>query len=316
MAKNPMQRKAQNSFLLGMLVTLLITGIIIALLVVQLTKLTNEQKEAQSHLKKAYVLAQDINSGDTVSTDKLTLKELDSTTIPANALTLAALTEKSDITDEDGNLIKKVNIISKIDLKKGTIITTDMIAEEAALAADVRKVEYNMIVLPSQLQTDKYIDIRLKLPSGKDYIVTSHKQIEIPTVDGIDSVNTIWMNLSETEILTLSCAIVESYKMPGSILYAAEYIEPGLQTAAIPTYLPDDDTLNLINQDPNCVLEAKNAIFQRNNNASIKNAVRNPVNSSLNQNAEDAIDNVIDKVEDEIKNTQEERQKYLEALGG
>ena len=47
MAKNPMQRKAQNSFLLGMLITLLITGIIIAFLILQLTKLTKDQKKAE-----------------------------------------------------------------------------------------------------------------------------------------------------------------------------------------------------------------------------------------------------------------------------
>ena len=45
MAKNPMQKKAQNSFLLGMLITLVITGLIIGFLVVQLTKITKEQKE-------------------------------------------------------------------------------------------------------------------------------------------------------------------------------------------------------------------------------------------------------------------------------
>ena len=36
MATNPMQRKARNSFLLGMLVMLLISGIVIALLLMQL----------------------------------------------------------------------------------------------------------------------------------------------------------------------------------------------------------------------------------------------------------------------------------------
>ena len=36
MATNPMQRKARNSFLLGVVLTLLITGIIIAFLFIQL----------------------------------------------------------------------------------------------------------------------------------------------------------------------------------------------------------------------------------------------------------------------------------------
>ncbi|MFQ8988220.1 MAG: SAF domain-containing protein [Intestinibacter sp.] len=316
MAKNPMQRKAQNSFLLGMLITLLITGIIIAVLVIQLTKITKEQNEAKANLKQVYVLSQDINSGDTVTTDILTLQTMDASTIPSNALSLAELTAKSDIVDENGNLIQKMNVVSKIDLKKGTIITSDMIAVQDELAADLRKVEYNMIVLPTQLENGKYIDIRLKLPTGEDFIVISHKQVEIPTVEGIDSLNSIWLNLDETEILTLSCAIVESYQIQGSLLYITEYVEPGLQGAATATYLPNDTTINLINKDPNCVAEAKNALFQRNNDQSTKNSVRNPVNNNLNNNADDAIDNVIDNVEEEIRKTQEERQTYLESLGG
>ena len=122
MAKNPMQRKAQNSFLLGMLITLLITGIIIAVLVIQLTKITKEQNEAKANLKQVYVLSQDINSGDTVTTDILTLQTMDASTIPSNALSLAELTAKSDIVDENGNLIQKMNVVSKIDLKKGKLL--------------------------------------------------------------------------------------------------------------------------------------------------------------------------------------------------
>ena len=128
MAKNPMQRKAQNSFLLGMLITLLITGIIIAVLVIQLTKITREQNEAKANLKQVYVLTQDVNSGDTVTTDILTLQAMDASTIPSNALSLAELTAKSDSVDENGNLIQKMNVVSKIDLKQGTIITSDMIS--------------------------------------------------------------------------------------------------------------------------------------------------------------------------------------------
>ena len=316
MAKNPMQRKAQNSFLLGMLVTLLITGIIIAILVMQLTKITNEQKAEHAKLKQVYVLTQDVNSGDSVTEDILKVQSVLSTTIPEDALTPADLSEKTDITDENGNLIKKVNVISKIDLKKGAIITPAMIAEEGELAADVRKVEYNMIVMPTQLQSNKYIDIRLRLPSGKDFIVVSRKKIEIPTIDEVESINSFWINLGETELLTLSCAIIEAYKIEGALLYTTEYIEPGLQAAATPTYMPDDETINLINQDPNCVAEAKNALFQRNNTPAIKNSVRNPINNSLNQNAEDATENVNTKVTEEIRKTQEERQKYLESLGG
>ena len=39
MAVNPMQRKANNSFLLGILITLLITGVIIALFINAIIKI-------------------------------------------------------------------------------------------------------------------------------------------------------------------------------------------------------------------------------------------------------------------------------------
>lgn len=316
MPKNPMQRKAQNSFLLGMFITLLITGAIIAFLVVQLTRVTNEQKEAEANRKQVYVLAQDISSGDTVTADLLQSQMVDGTTIPSNALTPAMLEEQSSVYDEDGNLVRKVNIVSKIDLKQGTVVTSDMIMEEGEITADIRKVEYNMIIPQTQLESGSYVDIRLRLPDGQDLIVVSHEQVEIPAIAGVDSLNSMWFNLDETQILTLSCAIVESYKIQGSLLYVSEYVEPGFQDAATVTYLPSDEIINLINRDPNCVDEAKQAIFQRNNDANNKTAVRNPVNNALNQNAEDAIDNVIDNVEEELQKTQEERQTYLESLGG
>ena len=44
MATNPMQRKARNSFLLGMVLTLLLTGAIIAFLVMQLMNIKKQQQ--------------------------------------------------------------------------------------------------------------------------------------------------------------------------------------------------------------------------------------------------------------------------------
>lgn len=310
MAKNPMQRKAQNSFLLGMLVTLLVTGIVIGFLIIQLTKITKQQKEEQARMKQVYVVATEIKSGDIVTIDKLNPQTLDSSLIPSNVLTSSELESKSNVTDEDGKLVKKVNVISKINLKPGTVITTDMVKAEGEIANDVRKVEYNAIQLTSQIQTGKYVDVRLRLPSGSDYIVVSHKKIEIPSIGGIDSTNTIWLELSETEILTLNCAIVESYKISGSLLYVTEYVEPGLQENATVSYSPNNEVYELIQKDPNCVETAVAEIINRNRAAS-----RNPINTNLNNNSGEAADNVVTKTEEEITKMQEERQKYLESLG-
>ena len=91
MAMNPMQKKAQNSFLLGMLVTLLVTGIIIGVLILRLTQITKQQQAEKANLKQVYVTQTDINSGDTVTSDKLVLKTINSSLAPSNVLSATDL---------------------------------------------------------------------------------------------------------------------------------------------------------------------------------------------------------------------------------
>lgn len=60
MATNPMQKKARNSFLMGMLVMLLISAIIIGGLIFLL--ISEKKKETQVKYVKALVITQDVNS--------------------------------------------------------------------------------------------------------------------------------------------------------------------------------------------------------------------------------------------------------------
>ena len=85
MPKNPMQRKAQNSFLLGMLITLLITGAIIAILIVQLINTREEISELIGQKVRVCALNTDVTSGQIITDDMVSVLEVDSTTIPNNA---------------------------------------------------------------------------------------------------------------------------------------------------------------------------------------------------------------------------------------
>ena len=56
MATNPMQRKANNYLLMGILGTLFITGIIIVVLFMQLNTLQQDKKKTESAMKKVTLL--------------------------------------------------------------------------------------------------------------------------------------------------------------------------------------------------------------------------------------------------------------------
>ena len=172
MAMNPMQRKANNYLLIGVLVTLLITGSIIAILVMQLSKINRQMDAQNARIQKVYIVSEDIKSGGKVDLSNLKRVDALKDSIPSNVMNIDDLSETT---------------ISKIDLKQGTILTDNMvIKKEEQTTADVRIQEYNMVELPTQIKSGDYIDIRLRLPNGTDYIVVSKKKVDIPTVNGVD----------------------------------------------------------------------------------------------------------------------------------
>lgn len=299
MAMNPMQRKANNYLLIGILGTLLVTGLIIVFLFMQLNNLKQDAKKQQTNSKTVYVVAKDIKSGETVSYEKLIKRSIQNVAIPENVLSVE-LTEKT---------------IAKIDLKIGTVITDNMVQEsDDKTTADIRKQEYNTIILPTQIQSGDYIDVRLRLSNGVDYIVVSKKKVEIPQINGVDSANSININLNETEIMVMSNAIIEAFIDKGSLLYATTYAEPGMQSSVIPTYVPSGTVQSALNANPNIEQEAKNALFARyNQNASTRT---NVIDGTLAQYAQDRVDNIEEGVQEQITKAKEERQTYLETLGG
>ena len=83
---NPLERKARNSFFKGMLLAGLIGVIGIAILVMQLLNMRADEKERLASLTTIYVLNQDVSSGQVITADMMTAKDLESSVIPANAV--------------------------------------------------------------------------------------------------------------------------------------------------------------------------------------------------------------------------------------
>ena len=431
MASNPMQRKARNSFLLGMIVTLLIAGVIIALLFMQLKQKSDDLQAEINSKRNVYVLNQDVKSGQIITEDMLSTKQISQSAIPSNATATESvvntwfvqtkdgksfntdaynnivnttfsqpeqglyinepdsiievieidgkkykctekytgnkdsLTEVSTrdevVQDNDGAYIvdttnssdkitrvyqeattgayyiykidtssmttsttktrvksylelQQATVVAKVNMNQNTVVTPNLVVQsDEVVTDDVRQQEYNMVVLPVDLMTDDYIDIRLMTPSGQDFIVVSKAKVDIPTnIDGSYITDTVRVNLREDEILSMSSAIVEAYGLLGSKLYATKYVEAGMQNPSLPTYTPNASVTAIIQSDPNIVNVASEELASRYSESAKKN--RNDYLQSLINSSEDYSSNIEDKSDEKITNQNTARQKYLESL--
>ena len=199
-----------------------------------------------------------------------------------------------------------VPLIAKLDMDANTLITSSMLVKSDSITtSDIREQQYNMIILPRNLFQGNYIDIRLMLPNGQDYIVASKKRIKDATED------TIWIDMSEGETLLMSNAIVENYIVTGSKLYATTYVEPGNQDQAVQTYIPSGEVINLINSNPNIVDTAKAELvrkYQENSNR------RQDIQNQINIYTEEAQTNIETKLQEEVTKSQQSRKEYIEML--
>lgn len=112
---------------------------------------------------------------------------------------------------------------AKYNIPKNVPITRSMVTDELVIAQDVRLLELNTVLLPSDINEKEYIDIRIMFPNGEDYIVASQKEVNKIVNE------TMWINASEEEIMLINSAIVDSYLTEGTKLYAIKYADPSSQ---------------------------------------------------------------------------------------
>lgn len=130
--------------------------------------------------------------------------------------------------------------------------------EKQKISDDLRIHYFNHILISDKLSIGDYADIRIRFKNGMDFVVISKKMV----VDLIDSSSegsgnkSIWLEVSEEEILRMSSALVDS-EMDGSKIYAIQYINE-LQRAAICNYPATEEVKTLIENNPNISNLGKN----------------------------------------------------------
>lgn len=285
MGVNPMQKMKRNSTLTGLIIGLVIGLILCVFLYMFLT--SSSGAIVKGDTVSVCVLNTTVKSGGVISLANVSTKVMSVENVPADAVTVTS------------------DVVAKIDLSAGTILTAGMLnTTSTTLTNDLREQEYNMITLPTTLMAGDFIDIRLQLPNGGDYIVVSKKQVL-----NCNS-TTVWLNMYEEEIELMSNAIIEYYIMAGSKLYATTYTEPGLQTAAVGTYVPNSTVSALIASNPNITSYINSDRYAD----KLKEIRNNHINAAVNSYSEDAISNIESNMKDEIETLKQSREAYFGTL--
>ena len=147
----------------------------------------------------------------------------------------------------------------KVNIEPGTPITSDLVMEDK-MDNTLRDIDISVSTWVVGMRVGDYVDIRLTLPYGEDYVVLTHKRIQ-----SIGD-KTVKMYLTEDEWNTYQSAMVDYYlySQKGARIYFSKYVAPGLQTEATAFYAISDRVKEVIRTNPNIVnlaqMEAQSAL--------------------------------------------------------
>ncbi len=174
--------------------------------------------------------------------------------------------EESDLDLIEVPMSMSTNLVSDIDelvgkyyklgLTAGTVITTDCLYEEQ-LTDDLRLFDVVTHTNPIGLEAGSFVDIRIQMPMGEDYIAIPHRKVmQINT--GI-----LKVAVTENDIHTYNSMLVDSIIYPGTQIYAVEYLEGGIQKPAESYYPSATNILAIAQKDPNLLTAIKEDMLVR-----------------------------------------------------
>ncbi len=186
----------------------------------------------------AYVFARDMMAGSTISESDLMLTDIGVDTLPSDAV------------------LKPEALIGRVvraDVRAKMLCAGSLLYQDEEYPDDARIQEYAAIRLPSRLERNQSVDVRITFPNGLDYVVLAKKTVQDLERGEDGAVDLIWLTLQESELLRMSSAMVDAYLHPGTTLYAVTYVAPDIQKAAVCTYPANAYVQDLIRANPNIV---------------------------------------------------------------
>jgi hypothetical protein len=210
-----------------------------------------DKGETQSQIQEVkkqqiYVAAKDIKRGKTIEKTDIKVTEYEEEQVPTY------------IVESTDQIIGKKALV---DISIKTPLTKSIIYKEGKINKDLREQEFAMIYLPSKLEKEQYVDVRISFPTGQDYIIISKKKVQ--DISRTELTSTIWLHLNEEERLTMNSAIVDAYLNEGTKIYSITYVEPQIQEKALVNYPVSNVVLDLMKTNPDILLEAERELSLR-----------------------------------------------------
>ena len=209
MAVNPMQKKARNSFLLGMIITLIVCAIIGVILYIAVIGPENKEKSKRGQEVKAFVLNQDIKSGSVITADMFDEITVYSNIIPRNYIDKEEI-NKIYLKDKDGNYIYTY----KEEQSDGTTISEMYIEQPSNETNTVYK--YLTTLKDNKKKEEKQKVLIEKDDNGKYYKTKlSNKEKEYVEFENVPVVAKI--NMSKNTLLTTSYVVAEEENVTADV---------------------------------------------------------------------------------------------------
>lgn len=233
MLVGPMKKKLVSTVIV---VAVVLTAVFGAILYVVWSGQQSEIKllQQKSETIQRYVFTKNFSAGHVIDTGDLTLAAVKAETTPGNSFSAYVEVTPENrqeiymLTGTNYNQYESIPTLDllvgrklKINVSTNTTLTEEMlVAVDEEATDDLRLEEFAMITLPSDTNTGDYIDVRIVFPTGEDFSVLTGKKVEKYTD------NTLFMKLTEDDILTMGSAIVEAYMYDGTKIYATKYVDP------------------------------------------------------------------------------------------
>lgn len=168
---------------------------------------------------------------------------------------------KNVITDKT----KLIGKYWRIGVQPGTTISSDLVVDAGYTGTTYKRELHLDASIPVGCIVGDYLDVRIVLPGGEEFVVFAHKRIDAKYE------NTVVMEFDEADLWLYTSMMIDRslYKKAGLKLYATKYVDPGSHNKTVAYYPIRKEAVDIMSVAPNLTETQRNRLW----NESLRNAI-------------------------------------------